>query len=48
VLERAYRGVVRLDVKIAVKIVVRLSVGTHAQCPPGLRTTIFTTGPGAG
>jgi len=48
VLERAYRGVVRLDVKIVVKIVVRLSVGTHAQFLPGLRTTIFTTGPGAG
>jgi len=48
VLERAYRGVVRLDVKIAVKIVVRLSVGTHAQFLPGPRTTIFTTGPGAG
>jgi len=31
-----------------VKIVVRLSVGTHAQFLPGLRTTIFTTGPGAG
>jgi len=31
-----------------VKIVVRLSVGTHAQFLPGLRTTIFTTNPGAG